>query len=159
VANLHTDIEACLDILRDRDYGFVHQVLTFTRKHAGAESTSFHARFGTDYLGWLEHLPKYGRTYLTEKEYELCMRRCWLQYYTFLSSYWMFCKKEKGFWEFHRKHLGKLGYSLNYGELAKAVFVDVLDLALNPLNTSKKIARKIARVRKNMVMKSVEENV
>jgi glycosyltransferase involved in cell wall biosynthesis len=145
VANLHTDIEACLDILRDRDYGFVHQVLTFTREHAGAESTSFHDRFGTDHLGWLEHLPKYGRTYLSEKEYEVCMRRCWQQYYAFLGSCWMFCKKEKGFWEFHRKQLGKLGYSLNYGRLAKAVLVEVLDVALNPLHTSRRIARKVAR--------------
>ncbi len=147
VANLHTDIEACLDILRDRDYGFVHQVLTFTRVHAEAESTSFHRRFGTDYLGWLEHLPKYGRTYLSEKEYEVCMRRCWERYYKFLACYWMSTQKVKGFWEFQRKELGKLGYSLNYGKLAKAVLVEVLDLALNPLNTSRRIARKIGRTR------------
>jgi glycosyltransferase involved in cell wall biosynthesis len=143
VANLHTDVEACLDILRDRDYGFVHQVLTFTREHAGAESTSFHARFGTNYLGWLECLPKYGQTYLSEKEYKVCLRRSLKQYYKFLGYYWMFSEKEKGFWEFHKKHLAKLGYSLNYGELAKAVLVQVLDLALNPLNTSRRIARKI----------------
>ena len=57
----------------------------------------------------------------------------------------MFSKKEKGFWEFHRKHLAKLGYSLNYGKLAKAVLVEVLELALNPLNTSRRIARKLTR--------------
>ncbi len=149
VANLHTDIEACLDILRHRDYGFVHQVLTFTRVHAEAESSSFHNRFGTNRLGWLEHLPEYGRTYLSEKEYEACMRRCWEQYYRFLACYWMSSRKVKEFWEFQRKELGKLGYSLNYGKLAKAVFVEVLDLALNPLNTSRRIARKIGRTRPN----------
>ena len=49
-ANPHCDIETCFDILRDRDFGFVHQVLTFTREHAEAEST-FYNRFGTNYLG------------------------------------------------------------------------------------------------------------
>jgi hypothetical protein len=57
----------------------------------------------------------------------------------------MFCKQEEGFWEFQRKHLAKLGHSLNNGELAKAVVVEILGLALNPLNTSHRIARKIAR--------------
>jgi glycosyltransferase involved in cell wall biosynthesis len=149
VANLHTDIEACLDILKDRDYGFVHQVLTFTREHAEAESTSFHERYGTDYLGTLEHLTAYGRTFLDEKEYEGCMRRGWEKYYKFLACYWMFSTKEKGFWELHRKSLGKLGYSLSYGELAEAVMAEVLNLALNPLNTSMRIVSKLRRQLRN----------
>lgn len=145
VANLHTDIEVCLDILRDCDYGFVHQVLTFTREHAEAESTSFHKRFGTGALGWLEHLPRYGRAYLSEEEYEACTKRHWKGYYRFLACYLMFRKKEKGFWEFHRKQLGKLGYSLNYGMLAKAVWLETVELALNPLNTWRRIARRMVR--------------
>ncbi len=147
VANLHTDIEACLDILRDRDYGFVHQVLTFTREHAEAESTSFHKRFGTGYLGWFEHLSAYGRAYLSEEEYEVCTRQCWNQYYKFLARHSMFYKKQKGFWEFHRKELGKLGSSLSYGKLAGAVWLETVELALNPLNTWRRIARRMARLR------------
>ena len=145
-ANPHCDIEACFDILTDRDFGFVHQVLTFTREHAEAEST-FSKRFGTDYLGTLEHLAKYGRTYLSDKEYEECVRDCWERYYAFLGA--KVFHTEKGFWEFHRDALGRLGYSLSMGKVATAALGEVLDLALNPLDTSKRIARKLSHLREN----------
>jgi len=143
-ANRHCDIEVCFDLLRDRDFGFVPQVLTFTRDHSGAETT-FSSRFGTDYLGNLEHLTKYGRTYLSEKEFDGCIRRCWQRYYAFLGGK-VFHNTDKDFWDFHRNELGRLGYSLNYGKVAKPVLVELLDLALNPLKTTMRIARKINRL-------------
>lgn len=141
-ANPHCDIEVCLDILRSRDFGFVHQVLTFTREHVQAEST-FSKRFGTDYLGTLEHLKKYGRTYLGDEEYEQCFQRNWKQYCRFLGAKAIH-DKDKGFWEFHRKELVRLGYRLNYAEMAKPVIAEMLDLMLNPLKTVQRIAKKIS---------------
>jgi len=141
-ANPHCDIEACLDILRDHDFGFVHQVLTFTREHVAAEST-FSSRFGTSYLGTLEHLTKFGRTYLGDQECERRVSQCWERYYEFLGAKMLYNNTDKGFWDFHRNALGRLGYSLSVGKIAKAVVVELLDLALNPLNTSMKIARKM----------------
>jgi glycosyltransferase involved in cell wall biosynthesis len=140
-ANPHCDIEVCLDILINRDFGFLHQVLTFTREHEETEST-FSKRFGTDYLGALEHLTKYGRTYLSDEEFGKCLRDCWERYYAFLGAK-VFHNKDNGFWEFHRKALARLSYSLSYGKVARPVLLEVLDLALNPLKTSKRIARKI----------------
>jgi glycosyltransferase involved in cell wall biosynthesis len=139
-ANRHCDIEACLDILQNRDFGFVHQVLTFTREHVEAEST-FSKRFGTDYLGNLEHLAKYGRIYLTDNEFKRCLRQCWKQYYAFLGAQ-VFQNRDKGFWDFQRKELERLGYSLRWGKVTKRVLVELLDLALNPLRTSIRLARK-----------------
>ena len=139
--NPECDIEACLDILRDSDFGFVHQVLTFTRAHPEAEST-FNNRVGIQYLATLEVLNKFGRTYLNEKEYEACIRRCWESYYTFLGAK-VFHNGEKGFWEFHRNALSRLGYTLSRGKVAKAVLVELLDIALNPLTTSIRLRRKI----------------
>jgi glycosyltransferase involved in cell wall biosynthesis len=141
--NRHCDIETCFDVLKENDFGFVHQVLTFTRDHAEAE-TSFSARFGTDYLGTLEVLTKYGRDYLSTEEYEGCIRRCWEEYYAFLGSRTVYHNKEKGLWEFHKNTLGRLGYSLNLGKVAKAASIELLYLALNPLKTSARIARKIS---------------
>jgi glycosyltransferase involved in cell wall biosynthesis len=145
--NPHCDIEACLDILADRDFGFVHQVLTFTRDHADAE-TAFCNRFGTSYLGTLEHLAKYGRTYLSDKEYRECVRRSWERYYAFLGAR-VFHRKDEGFWKFHRKELGRLGYSLSVRKVVKPVLVQFFDLALNPLKTSMRIARKITLLFEN----------
>jgi hypothetical protein len=145
--NPHCDVEACLDILTDRDFGFVHQVLTFTRDHSNAE-TAFCNRFGTNYLGTLEHLAKYGRTYLSDKEYKECVKRSWERYYAFLGGR-VLHGKEKGFWRFHRKELGRLGYSLSVTKVAKPVLVELLDLALNPLKTSTRLARKITHLLEN----------
>jgi glycosyltransferase involved in cell wall biosynthesis len=143
--NRHCDIESCLDVLQQSDFGFVHQVLTFTRDHAEAE-TSFSVRFGTDYLGTLELLTKYGKTYLNDAEYKQCIETCLGKYYAFLApKVWQ--KSEKGFWDFHRHTLARLGYSIKKGTLAKCVMVDLFNLVLNPLNTSKKIARRISSLR------------
>jgi len=146
-ANPECDIEACLDILRDSNFGFVHQVLTFTRAHAEAEST-FNNRFGIQYLATLEILNKYGQTFLTEKEFEACLRRCWESYYTFLGAK-IFHNGEKKFWEFHRNALGRLGYRLSKRKVAKAVSIELLDIALNPLKTSVRIRRKITKMLKD----------
>jgi len=142
-ANRHCDIEVCFDILRNRDFGFVHQVLTFTREHIQAEST-FSRRFGTDYLGTLEHLKKYGRTYLNDEEYRTCSERSWKKYYRFLGAK-LLHGSDKGFWEFHRKELARMGYRLKYGGVIKPVLAEMLDLLFNPLKTSKKIAKKLSR--------------
>jgi glycosyltransferase involved in cell wall biosynthesis len=146
--NEHADQEVCFDILRDRDFGFVHQVLTYTRVHSEAAS-ALSDRFNTYILGYLEVLTKYGRTYLTSKEYEQQIKQLWDRYYAFLGSKVFRNNGEKGFWEFHRTTLDRLGYSFSMGNVAKAVLVEVLDVALNPLNTSKRIARKITSLLEN----------
>ena len=130
-------------MLQDRDFGFVHQVLTFTREHPQAQST-FSKRFGTDYLGTLEHLKKYGRIFLNEEEFKRCSERSWEQYYRFLGSRALHGSDE-GFWEFHKRQLARLDYRLHYGEVAKPVISELLDLVFNPLKTSKRIANKLAR--------------
>jgi glycosyltransferase involved in cell wall biosynthesis len=148
-ANPHCDIESCLDILRDHDFGFIHQVLTFTREHVAAEST-FSRRYGTGYLGTLEHLSKYGRIYLTEGEFDKCTRQCWERYYAFLSSK-VFHNKDKDFWAFQKNGLKRLGYSLSVSKVAKAVVVELFDVVFNPLNTSNRIARKVTHLLENRI--------
>ena len=41
-ANIHADTEACFQLLKESDFGFVHQVLTFTR--VGGQSRSLPCR-------------------------------------------------------------------------------------------------------------------
>ena len=76
--NLHADLEACFDLLQTKDLGFVHQVLTYTRRHSGSQ-TSGAAGLSTHTTGWLRALTTYGPVYLDEQEYErrlaLALRR------------------------------------------------------------------------------------
>jgi hypothetical protein len=85
---------------------------------------------------------------LSDKEYRECVRRSWERYYAFLGAR-VFHRKDKGFWKFHRKELGRLGYSLSVRKVAKPVLVEFFDLALNPLKTSMRIARKITLLFEN----------
>ena len=59
----------CFELLRETDFGFVHQVLTFTRRHNEA-ATTFANRTKTHVPGKLLVFLKYGDYYLDETEFE-----------------------------------------------------------------------------------------
>lgn len=65
--NPHADTEVCLEILRHHDFGFVHQVLTFTRRHNEAETTRAR-HFNTFLPSGLYVLMRYGRDYLNPED-------------------------------------------------------------------------------------------
>ncbi len=138
-ASFHADSEACFDVLRDRDFGFVHQVLTYSRVFP--ENAS---RFDEICLLFpeIETLLKYGRDYLTPEEFARETKRLWDRYYTSLGSR-VFRNRAKGFWQYHRTNLRRIGHSLKIGRIAKAVVAKGFDIALNPLNTSLRITRKL----------------
>lgn len=66
-ANIHADPEACYDLLRESDFGFVHQVLTYTRRHNETVST-FTRRVGSYMPSQISVLLRYGPVYLTPDE-------------------------------------------------------------------------------------------
>jgi glycosyltransferase involved in cell wall biosynthesis len=144
--NRHCDIETCYDLLKEHDFGFVHQVLTFTRDHAQAE-TSFSVRFGTDYLGTLEILTKYGKTYLSNEECKQCLKKILNDYYAFLAAK-VFYNDEKEFWAFHSTALKRIDYSLSLRKVSKAVLSDLCDLLFNPYKTFQRIFRKLKHLSK-----------
>lgn len=65
--NPHADTEVCVDLLRHHDFGFVHQVLTFTRRHNEAETTRAR-HFNTFLPSGLYVLMRYGPDYLHPEE-------------------------------------------------------------------------------------------
>jgi glycosyltransferase involved in cell wall biosynthesis len=66
--NFHADTEACFDLLVDAELGFVHEVLTRTRLHEEA-MTPLASKIGLSHHGWLMIHLKFGRWYLTPREY------------------------------------------------------------------------------------------
>jgi hypothetical protein len=66
-SNLHADTEACLENLESHDFGFLHEVLTFTRVREGS-LTSFSDKFQTDLPHELYALVTYGPKYLRDGE-------------------------------------------------------------------------------------------
>lgn len=141
--SLHADTEVCYDILRNSDLGFVHQVLTFTRRHDEA-STAFSRRMNTFLPGTLGCLLKYGPLYLNEQEYETRFRELMGSYYRFLAE-GLFHRREKGFWQYHATELSKLGHPLERLRLIRAALAVAGEYPLHPLRT---VRRLVSRARK-----------
>jgi glycosyltransferase involved in cell wall biosynthesis len=142
-SNDHGDLEACYRYLRHADFGFVHQVLTFTRRHNEA-ATGFSKRINTFVLGNLYCLMKYGPVYLTHDEYARAMRITMRGYYEFLASS---AVRNKGneFWEYHKKGLDKLGMRIDRFRIARVLARRVVRHALNPGSTAEIIYRSLRR--------------
>jgi glycosyltransferase involved in cell wall biosynthesis len=142
-ANIHADKEACFDLLQDSDFGFVHQVLTYSRLHSDA-ATSFSERFNTFLLGTLTILTKYGHIYLDSSEYESFLKQHMKVYYTFLGQS-IFHRRGKEFWDYHKNGIGHLGYSFSRTKLLETKFLEVIDALFNPKETVERIAGKFLK--------------
>jgi hypothetical protein len=112
---LYADVEACFEFLKNSDYGFVHQILTYSRVHDERRS-SFADRFNTYIPAYLLILKKYGPLYLTTEEFEKLMEKKMKGYYRFLSKS-ILQRREKEFWDYHRKELENIGRPLSHYKL------------------------------------------
>ena len=142
-SNFHADSEVCYEVLQNTDFGFVHQVLTFTRRH-NAAATTFAERFNTFLPGELTCLVKYGRVYLTSEEYEKCLKENLDGYYRFLAES-LLSRREKEFWDYHRTELKKLNISLSRTKLIVAFGAVLADLLLYPKETVSSIIAHFTR--------------
>jgi glycosyltransferase involved in cell wall biosynthesis len=77
------DLAACCEILRESDLGFVHQVLTFTRRDGRSPFSKF-ARLGANRPEHLNLLLKYGPVYLTKAENQRIVAVYLVKYAAFL---------------------------------------------------------------------------
>lgn len=123
-ANLHADTEVCFDILREHDFGFVHQPLTYTRVHEGS-ITHAHKDFSTYKLGRYHILHKYGPEYLTPPEYHKRLRNKQYQYYFFLSRA-VLGRRGKDIWRYHASALESLGYKISIPKMFGAFLAGAL---------------------------------
>jgi hypothetical protein len=110
-SNLHADTEACLEFLEHHDFGFVHQVLTFTRLREDS-MRSYSRRVNTYLPATLYNRMNYGPKYLSEKELKSWIRECLRDYYCYLGEQVYKCRDQE-FWSFHRGKLAESGYPLN----------------------------------------------
>lgn len=131
--HLYEDTEACYEILQDWDFGFVHEILTFTR----TENESILSRmryFDTGHLDKFIVVYRYGRSFLDAYEYERAFSRTKNDYLEYLVQN-VFIGGGKAFWEYHKNGLATIGYRLNIRELRVHILRAVLDIGFNPKKT------------------------
>jgi glycosyltransferase involved in cell wall biosynthesis len=135
----HADMAACFEVLQEWDFGFVHQVLTYTRRH-NETATAFARKVNSYIASELLVLKKYGPIYLDTLEYERRLNRRLKRYYRFLGKS-VFQRRHKQFWEYHKNVLSSLGFSRNSVALFKALLLELMDRLLNPAMTLQKMIR------------------
>ena len=144
--NYHGDIEAYLDLLREYDLGFVHQILTCMRTGPASRTTSYLGRVQSAAAVRMDELKKFGPSYLTEEEFSKRLDEATQAYYRFLGeSLWEF--RSKDFWDYHLKHVKALGHTPRYGLIAWYALLRFLDFVGNPLRSLKGLARRVIRPR------------
>jgi glycosyltransferase involved in cell wall biosynthesis len=107
----HEDTDACVEILADWDFGFVHQVLSFLR--TGNESVTSNVRsFGPTYLDRYMTVRRYAPVFLESGEATALCRDVKHFYYGFLSG--CVLKGRRGaLWAYHRRGLESMGERLD----------------------------------------------
>lgn len=143
-SNTHADTESCVSLLRDHDFGFVHQVLAFTRHRADSQ---FHGdlRANTVVAARLLELTRYGRDFLSHEELSLCIDRKLDEYYNFLAVSVIRGNRDRAFWTFHRSWLAAYGGGFSALRLAGAIAARFLRAASNPFETVEKLKKALAR--------------
>jgi hypothetical protein len=124
-----SDTAVCYEILQEWDFGFVHQVLTFTRRHNETQTATLARRL--DIVNHLILLKEYGRLYLDQSEYEQLFQLRLQSYYNYLgnrlSKTW-----DKVFWNYQRTIFERIGCRLEWTEVVKAALQEKLDIILFP---------------------------
>lgn len=131
---LHADTKACFDLLREGDFGFVHQVLSYTRMHEESVTVSYAGRLKTWKIMQLGVLQEYGPVFLEHDELERRRQEALDAYYRFLARHWR-RPRDGEFWRFHRSGLERVGLPLDRARLARAVARHFVDRLRNPLRT------------------------
>jgi glycosyltransferase involved in cell wall biosynthesis len=142
--NIHCDRENLVGLMNHHDFGFVPQVLTFTRKRSDS-LTHFSMQFNTYVAGNLIDLMKFGRGVLSGKELEARKAALTGQYYNYLAICIIMGRRDREFWNYHSQMMREAGLTLSYSRVASALALRSLRAIANPLETLKKL--KLSRTR------------
>jgi glycosyltransferase involved in cell wall biosynthesis len=127
---LFEDAEVCFDLLAEHDFGFIPQVLSFTRTENDSLWRGMRA-----YNGWLlarrNQLAQYGRQFLAPDELAALWRQRERHYRSFLAEAWLE-GRDDGFWRFHENGLATVGDTIDRRALIRDAARVAAGLALSP---------------------------
>ena len=140
------DTEVCFEILRDHDFGFVPQVLTFNRR----DNAGFWAKMEQHnpillYEVMFTH--RFGPTFLNREELVRKMREVENRYYHFLAHCALY-GYGKDFWEFHREGLDSVGQKISHLQVVLHAISIISDKVLNPKSTVEDLWHRVLKLRR-----------
>lgn len=136
--HIHADTEVCFEILKTANFSFVHQVLTYTRRHNESE-TSISKLFNTYMPAKLMLIKDFGPVYLTQEEQEKIFEKQLKQYFRWLSrklfSLWILKRLEhrSDFLKYHQSALEEIGCPLKFKKLIKPICIEAYNYMIKQL--------------------------
>lgn len=131
-SNLQSDISACLDILTESDFGFVHQVLSYTRRHENSVSERMANKYSTFMIGNLKTHLSYGPYFLTEEELNRRIPQRVKIFYIQFARNILFGKPGEVY-QRHKTELESLDIPLNHFKLLKQLLIEMVKLPVKKL--------------------------
>jgi hypothetical protein len=116
---MQADSEACFELLKSCDFGFVHQVLTFSRERAGSLLAASR-ELNTAAPDMLHELIVYGHHYLTPDEYRDTVSLAVSKYYDFLAMS-VLHRRNRKFWDYHKGRLKEEGIPFSRSRVARTL--------------------------------------
>ena len=135
--HLHADHEFCFEVLKEADFGFCQQVLSYTRPRPGSTS-SFAEKFDVIVLGKFAIFLKYGHELLDQAEYARVLTKRRGAYYKSLAHNVLRLRQEK-YWQYHRDTLSAYGHRISPFLLIAALIGDVFSHFLHPVNAFRRM--------------------
>ena len=139
-ANIHADTEVCFDLLKACDFGFVHQVLTFSRVRPRSLATISEDN-ATCLPGMLRLLTSHAAEYLTCEERSIRLSRHLTEYYRVLGKS-LIVRRDQTFWDYHKREFAEAGIRFSSARVARGTLETLCDAALNPKNAVNRLLRR-----------------
>jgi glycosyltransferase involved in cell wall biosynthesis len=144
------DIDVIFRTIADECFGFVHQVLSFTRYQEGAVSDEI-SNYNWWFLFQLMMMEQYGRDLLTPEEFQARYEAVSTDFYRGLGEVWIKDRlrrhKQQKFWDFQNKHLSSMGAQIDRKRLARGVLDAALYWAGHLEGTFGKVRARARRLR------------
>jgi glycosyltransferase involved in cell wall biosynthesis len=121
---LHADHAAFFDLLDRTDFGFVHDVLCYSRTHAESVTTTVADPRQTAILDRLFMLREFGPRYFDAAELAALERRH-LRYHYRVLVRWLLTRPDRAFLRYHLDGLRQAGRLPDLGDLALAVAAEL----------------------------------
>jgi glycosyltransferase involved in cell wall biosynthesis len=138
-SRLHEDTEKCMQILKDWDFGFAYQVLSFLRMDSKSISGVVRSQ-QPEALDRYIIVERYAASFLDETEAKQVRRQSKQEYYEVLADA---CVRFRGrsFWLYHEAGLKTLGQRIDIGYLALSIARLLFWMFVNPGDTVRRLIR------------------
>lgn len=130
-AYLHADLAIYLELMQEHDFGFVHDVLAFSREHGDSVTVTVAERNQTLLKEWLLLLQRYGPKFFSEAEMAELERDHLRRYYRNLVRGFV-TRRGRAFFDYHLAGLREAGRSPTPLDLLSATGREILAAVTHP---------------------------